>query len=838
MSSSAPMMCAVADVPAQSQAIRAATDRSLMARDMYTEQVVFQLTQSLKASQEQVHKALLGYKNIGSLPDNKLAAVNGLEKLNAEIADAMKTLRKDQSLMFKQASTALFRSGVYRGIEEFAAAQMPFYRDLTPQGIDKLTTSVFTLIDTDALDFMANYNLVLVGDIHRELSDGIKRTILSGIATGKGVEGIVADMGKVIEDKESFRNAGSKVFTKAQYRMEMIARTEVLRAHNQGRIKFHQQVGVQKLEWMAMEDERMCPVCGGLDGKVFDTDKFPSQPAHPNCRCTSVVTWPLVICGGELGAQAAPGDTPSCILPPQAIEQQATQKAEEEKKLKSAFDSGEIGNLSTLTVKQLQILAKQNGIAIARTKADFIKLLDAAEPGIHHGDLSGSALVAKVKQYNIGALRSKDDLAKLLSEKQAAIKQAKALEEAAKKAMPQGGLQNLTMVQLKEMAKEQGISLNLTKSEVIEMLDDLEPGVDHSGIAGKALLAAKQKYNIPPLKNKEQMVKALEKAAGNQMAEQAKQQALEAAKQAALKKAEHALSEASAKVIIPTSPTDYASFLESVKAAESELVKDSGLPGSLLEQHAKEVALKKLTFQKQISSMNSGELKELAKTTKVKHWQWSSKDELIALFTETDPGKIASAQASIEAKHAKWAEKHLGGTSGKAKPAVQTVVVQPPTELKVTESPVFTKKGSEFDSVDAVWAESGKPVKFKYDSKANVGGAHEKEFWLDENGEKWLFKPVGKSGDAFIGHGEEVAYKIGRLIDPDAIEVRTITLNGRVGSIQKWKTNLAAKYDFSSIDVTDLSGEEIEQIQREHVIDWLISNHDGHCKQFLRAKDG
>jgi len=837
------MMCAVADLTWQQKAIRVATDKSLMARDMYTEQVVSGLTQSLKAAQEQVQKALLGYKNIGSLPDNKLAAVNGLDKLNTEIAEAMKGVRKDQTLMFRQASNASFRSGVYRGIEEFAAAQMPFYRDLAPEGIDKLTTSVFTLIDTDALDFMANYNLVLAGDVHRELSDGIKKTILSGIATGKGVEGIVADMGKVIEDKESFRHAGSKVFSKAQYRMETIARTEILRAHNQGRIKFHQQVGVQKLEWMTMEDERMCPVCGALDGKVFDTDKFPSQPAHPNCRCTSVVTWPLVICGGELGAVAGEGNQSSCILPPQAIEQQAKQKADDDKKLKSAFDSGEIADLSGLTVKQLQTLAKQNGISIARTKADFIKMLDAAEPGVHHGDMSGAVLMAKVKQYNIGALRSKDDLAKLLADKQAAVKLAKALEEAAKKASPQGGLQGMTMVQLKEMAKEQGISLNLTKSEVIEMLDGLEPHIDHYNYSGKTLMAAKQKWGIPPLKNKEQMVKALEKSAGAQMAEQAKQQALDVAKQAALKKAEQSLKDAAEKVIIPTSPSDYQSFLDSVKIAESELAKDSGLPASVLAEHAKAVELKKIVFKDKVAFMNSGELKDMAKTTKIKHWQWSNKDELVTLFTETNPDKIAAAQASIEAKHAKWAEKHLGGKSGKAKPAAKTpatptVVTLPPTEPKVSESPIFTKKGSEFDAVDAAWAESGKPTKFKFDSKANVGGAHEKEFWLDENGDKWLFKPVGKSSDGFIGHGEEAAYRIGRLIDPEAIDVRVITLNGRVGSIQKWKNGLASKYDFSGMDIAELSPDEIAQVQREHVIDWLISNHDGHSKQFLRGKDG
>ncbi len=293
MSLSSPIMCAVADLTWQAQAIREATNKSLMARDMYTEQVVFQLTEVLKSAQGQVHKALLGYGDVGSLPDNKLAAVNGLGKLDAQIQETMRTLRKEQSLMFKQSSKAAFRSGVYRGIEEFVSAQMPFYKDLTPDGIGKLTTSVFTLIDTDALDFMTNYNLVLVGDVSRELESGIRRTILSSITTGKDVRDIVRDMGAVIENKESFRNAGSKVFSKAQYRMEMIARTEVLRAHNQGRIKFHQQVGVQRLEWMTMEDERMCPVCGELDGKVFDIDRFPNQPYHPRCRCCAL---PIVMC--------------------------------------------------------------------------------------------------------------------------------------------------------------------------------------------------------------------------------------------------------------------------------------------------------------------------------------------------------------------------------------------------------------------------------------------------------------------------------------------------------------------------------------------------------------
>ena len=64
---------------------------------------------------------------------------------------------------------------------------------------------------------------------------------------------------------------------------------------------------------------------------------------------------------------------------------------------------------------------------IARTKAEFIKLLDQVEPGVDHSTLSGAALKAKLKQHKIGLLRSKDELVKLLAEKQASLKQAQQL---------------------------------------------------------------------------------------------------------------------------------------------------------------------------------------------------------------------------------------------------------------------------------------------------------------------------------------------------------------------------------------------------------------------------
>jgi len=80
-------------------------------------------------------------------------------------------------------------------------------------------------------------------------------------------------------------------------------------------------------------------------------------------------------------------------------------------------------------------------------------------------------------------------------------------------AAPLPNLSAMPVSQLKEMAKSEGISLNMTKQNTSELLDKIESGVDHTGLSGKEL-AAKKKHGIGVLKNKQQLVEALQKKAG------------------------------------------------------------------------------------------------------------------------------------------------------------------------------------------------------------------------------------------------------------------------------------------------------------------------------------
>ena len=563
-----------------------------MRRNRFGEKTASQLTDALGNARKEVAGAILGLKSLGTLPGNKVIQLKGLQQLREEINTVLGQLRRTQNLTIRKGIKESFSLGIQDGIGEFVEARLPQYQNLTPDGIQKLARHAFTLVDLGALDFQGHYALQLAGSVHQELGDGIQRTLLSGIATGKSAQDIVRDMGEVVKDRESFRHAGTRTFSKAQYRMEMIARTEVLRAHNQGRQKFHDRVGVRRIEWLTMGDERVCPVCGPLDGKVFPLERFPRQPAHPACRCSSMAAWPLTICGGTLGAQGDDVSGP-CLLPPEAIEAQSVALVKEHKKISGVFESGGVADLASLTHKQLQTLAKQKGVALARTKSDFLALLDKAEPGILHGDLGGKALEAKLKQHGIGALRTKDELVELLAQKQAAFQEAKVTAQTLKQVPPPGGLQGLSLADLKEMAVQKGISLNMNKQDVTQLLDQLEPGVNHSGLSGQALKDAKKQFHIGPLKNKAQLILAIEKAAGQELAEQAKEQAFEAAQKETVEKAKATLSAAMEKVVVPASPTGYQDFLSAVKDAEAVIAGGGVLPQKLLETTAQEVALKK-----------------------------------------------------------------------------------------------------------------------------------------------------------------------------------------------------------------------------------------------------
>lgn len=73
-------------------------------------------------------------------------------------------------------------------------------------------------------------------------------------------------------------------------RARLIAQTETTRAAHEGSVAGYEQSGVvAEMEWVTVNDERVCPQCGPLDGKRASLrgnfEGGAGVPAHPGCRC-------------------------------------------------------------------------------------------------------------------------------------------------------------------------------------------------------------------------------------------------------------------------------------------------------------------------------------------------------------------------------------------------------------------------------------------------------------------------------------------------------------------------------------------------------------------------
>ena len=116
-----------------------------------------------------------------------------------------------------------------------------------------------------------------------------KRTIAElteGIQRGESIPQLTAR----IED--IYQNVGVG-------RAEAIARTETMKAVNQGALDEYKKDGFVKVQWLAAMDERTCTRhipgpwvqyagCGDLNYKKFNINEVPPLPFHVNCRCTTV----------------------------------------------------------------------------------------------------------------------------------------------------------------------------------------------------------------------------------------------------------------------------------------------------------------------------------------------------------------------------------------------------------------------------------------------------------------------------------------------------------------------------------------------------------------------
>jgi SPP1 gp7 family putative phage head morphogenesis protein len=270
----------------QARRIERAVAEAIKHRDRYAEERVKDLLEALDRAAGDATKQLARFGAKAGLKPWQEMRVAILKDLEKEFAGIARELESTWKVGIRANVEGAMRLGIEDGIRQMEALEAPDFQDLTDVNRNALVKRTFATIDRAAVDFLANYQVQLLGDVTSELASGIKRTVTQGVLTGRSIPEVARDIGRVVEDKNAFRRSGKTVFKTAQRRATLIARTETLRAHNEGRMAFYREVGVERVRWLAANDERICSECAPLNGMVFQIGEAPLLPGHPGCRCT------------------------------------------------------------------------------------------------------------------------------------------------------------------------------------------------------------------------------------------------------------------------------------------------------------------------------------------------------------------------------------------------------------------------------------------------------------------------------------------------------------------------------------------------------------------------
>lgn len=145
----------------------------------------------------------------------------------------------------------------------------------------------YTLVNTRARDWAQQYVGELISQIDGTTRENVRQAVSRWYENGEPLSALRRDLEP----------------TFGADRAQMIAETETTFASANGAVEGYRESGVvMGMTWKTVVDERVCPICGSLDGVTVGLDErfydalppnlqnrvrrqFDKPPAHPRCRC-------------------------------------------------------------------------------------------------------------------------------------------------------------------------------------------------------------------------------------------------------------------------------------------------------------------------------------------------------------------------------------------------------------------------------------------------------------------------------------------------------------------------------------------------------------------------
>ena len=113
--------------------------------------------------------------------------------------------------------------------------------------------------------------------VSAQMDTEMSRILADGIAHGKGPRELARELTKSVDGLEKKRAL-------------VIARTEIVHAHNEGQLDAFEAMNVEGVgvmaEWSTAHDGEVCEQCAPMEGVVLTIKEAQGMlPRHPNCRC-------------------------------------------------------------------------------------------------------------------------------------------------------------------------------------------------------------------------------------------------------------------------------------------------------------------------------------------------------------------------------------------------------------------------------------------------------------------------------------------------------------------------------------------------------------------------
>ena len=147
---------------------------------------------------------------------------------------------------------------------------------------------------------------------------------------------------------------------------------------------------------------------------------------------------------------------------------------------------------------------------------------------------------------------------------------------------------------------------------------------------------------------------------------------------------------------------------------------------------------------------------------------------------------------------------------------------------------VDTAKAEQAAKEAAELAEKMKPKFQKVPGQGVSGGHHEAMVLQDQFGQKWVYKPRDDN-NIFLADVEQAAHELAWAWGYKTSKSFITDFDDRKGHVQQM---FDAESDMGGVSMSSLTPSQVQDIAKEHLLDWALDNDDSWSANLLKLKNG